>query len=330
MDIKKIFERFQNTQLLVIGDLMVDAYTWGKVNRISPEAPVQIVNVTKKERRLGGAGNVVLNLLALGAKPILCSVVGNDQNGMDLKHDFEKKSLNTSGLILSNKRITTIKERIIADGQHLLRVDTEDVHPLLEDEEILLLRNIEHILDNAKIDVVIFEDYDKGCITKNVIDYTVELCNHKKIPTIVDPKKRNFCNYKYVTIFKPNLKELKEGLKLDETVQDPIETAKIGSKILVSKFGIQNTLVTLSENGVLTYDGKEYTHIKAHVREIADVSGAGDTVVSVAALCLAQNLKLNEIGILSNLAGGLVCEHVGVVPINKQDLYDEAIKIFKK
>ncbi|MFQ3574848.1 MAG: bifunctional ADP-heptose synthase [Cytophagales bacterium] len=325
MNLDSIFKRFSETCALVIGDLMIDAYSWGKVNRISPEAPVPIVSITKKENRLGGAGNVALNLISLGAKTILCSVIGNDSVGQELLELLNSHNLDRDSVFLSQSRQTTIKERIISSGQHLLRVDTEDSHPLDTSEEIHLWNIIERQLNEQKVDVVVFEDYDKGCITPLIISKTVDLCLKKGIPTIVDPKKRNFLQYKNVTLFKPNLKELKEGLRLEELTEKTIELAKMGSEQLVSQFGIQKTLITLSENGVIVYDGKSHTHIKAHVREIADVSGAGDTVVSVAALCLAQNLDLVTIGSLSNLAGGLVCEHVGVVPIDKEELLSEAI-----
>lgn len=324
MNINNLFEKFTETHALVIGDLMIDAYSWGKVNRISPEAPVPIVNITKREHRLGGAGNVALNLISLGAKTTLCSVVGKDYSGGQILDLMQEKKLNTNGILSSARRRTTIKERIISNGQQLLRVDSEDTHMLSQEEESEFWALIEKLLQE-KVDVVVFEDYDKGCITPNIIAKTVDYCQKKGIPTVVDPKKRNFLQYKNVTLFKPNLKELKEGLKLEDTAEHPKKIAEIGSEQLVSQFGIKNTLITLSENGVVVFDGKNHTHIKAHVREIADVSGAGDTVVSVAALCLAQHIDLPSIGALSNLAGGLVCEHIGVVPIDKEELLNEAI-----
>lgn len=320
----QVFEEFNKLKVLIIGDVMVDAYIWGAVERISPEAPVPIVRATKRDHRLGGAANVALNVQALGAEPILCAVVGTDEGAQKVFERLEVNGISKEGIIESNERPTTVKTRVLSSHQHIVRVDEETDKILSKDEESKLWERIEKILPNCQ--VVIFEDYDKGAITKNIIKKTVELAKSKGIPTVVDPKKRNFLNYKGTTLFKPNLKELKEGLKIEFEKSDKAEVEK-AVELLMSKLNGEGSLITLSEKGVfIDYKGEKH-HIPAHLREISDVSGAGDTVISIAALCVALNLSPMVIAALSNLGGGLVCEHIGVVPIDKNDLLQEANKL---
>lgn len=320
----ELFENFRQMNVLIIGDVMIDAYTWGKVTRISPEAPVPIVAVEKEENRLGGAANVALNILALGAKPFLCSVTGNDKNAEIFENLLSKHQLPNEGIIRSNNRITTVKTRIIGNNHQMLRIDKEIEHPLSENETNELFNQINWIIQHRNINVIIFEDYDKGVISPNLINQVVALARTKKIPIAVDPKKRNFLNYHYVTLFKPNLKELKEGLNIDIDTNNP-ESLKSASIQIREKLNAEMALITLSEKGVMINTSNEHITIPAHVRDIADVSGAGDTVISVAALCLAAGINPKDIAALSNLAGGLVCEHVGVVSINSDELQKEAL-----
>jgi len=322
IQLEKVFHQFNDLKVLIIGDVMIDSYLWGNVSRISPEAPVPIVNVQKREQRLGGAANVALNVQALGATPILCSVVGSDGEGENLLRLMEINGLNRAGIVQSNHRITTVKHRILASSQHLLRIDSEMDKLIDEEEQELLWKKIETLLSDVQ--AVIFEDYDKGVITQELIERTINLANQKNIPTIIDPKKRNFLFYKNATLFKPNLKELKEGLKIDFN-HHHIDEITEAVKKLQETLDAKSVMTTLSEKGVLIYSEKETHHIPAHLRSIADVSGAGDTVVSVAALCVALNLPLKLVADLSNLAGGLVCEYQGVVPINKSKLLSEAL-----
>lgn len=321
--IEEIFEAFTKLKVLVIGDVMVDSYLWGKVDRISPEAPVPIVHVNKKECRLGGAGNVVINVHALGASPVICSVVGHDDDAKNILENFQKLGVDTSGIIASTSRITTVKHRILAGSQHMLRIDTENDHPLDTEEEKLLWEKIKKILPDCN--VVIFEDYDKGAITDNIIHSTIELANRLNIPSIVDPKKRNFLKYKGASLFKPNFKELKEGLKVEVDPNDK-DALKNAVELLKEKLELKGVLLTMSERGVYIDFKKSQKTIPAHHREISDVSGAGDTVTGIAAVCLALDLSPEFIAALSNLGGGLVCESVGVVPINKASLLKEALK----
>lgn len=325
MSITEVFEKFSKLNVLIIGDVMLDSYLWGKVERISPEAPVPIVNVQKREIRLGGAANVALNILSLGAKPILCSVIGNDLDGDNLLSLLDKHGMSKDGMLQVENRPTTIKHRIIAGSQQMLRVDAETDKPVLVSETSQLLSKIQALLPSA--DVIIFEDYDKGVITPELIKSVVSLANEKGIATVVDPKKRNFLAYEGVSLFKPNLKELKEGLKIDF---DKAEQSQVieASRLLQKKMGVKANLITLSEYGVFISDGNTNDFIPAHLRSISDVSGAGDTVVSVAALAMALKLPLKLVAEISNLAGGIVCEYVGVVPIDKEILKKEAQRLF--
>ncbi len=330
MDYKDIFQKFNNLNVVVIGDIMVDSYQWGKVERISPEAPVPICAVTKIENRLGGAGNVALNLKAMGANPILCSVIGKDSNGENLLHLMQQEGMTTDYILQSTDRPTTTKTRIIGNNSQMLRIDNESIETLDRKEETAFLKRIESLFSKMKIDVVIFQDYDKGVITERVITTTTSQANKKNIPITVDPKHRNFSLYKDVTMFKPNLKELKEGLKIefDKPTQENLENASL---LLKDKQRIEKVFITLSEYGVFFADySKKQAKVvllPANVRKIADVSGAGDTVISVASLCLALDIEPKEIAKISNLAGGLVCEEVGVVPINKDRLYRELLAL---
>lgn len=321
--LKDIIQSFQKLQVLIIGDVMIDAYVFGKVHRISPEAPVPVVAVSAKENRLGGAANVALNVQAMGATPVLCSVIGNDNDGKELLRLLKKQKLSAQGIVQSKARITTSKTRIIGNNHQMLRVDEEIETELSAADEKNFIQRIRQLLNDSKIDAIIFEDYDKGVITKELIKQVVELAGKKKIPTVVDPKKRHFLHYQGVSLFKPNLKELREGLKsdLDPSVKKAF-TNSIGSFLKKQKIGA--ALITLSEKGIYMHTQKEQHHIPAHVRTISDVSGAGDTVVSIAALCLAAGLSPKNTAQLSNLAGGLVCEKIGVVPIDKKQLLEEA------
>lgn len=323
-DIDKILDSFTGLKVMIIGDVMIDAYIWGGVDRISPEAPVPVVRINRRDFRLGGAANVALNIQSLGATPYLFTVVGDDEPGGRLRERLQEWEIPESGLHTSSTRPTTIKTRILSGHQHVVRVD-EETDALLDEveEKSLLTRISEHL---PQMDVVIFEDYDKGVITPYLIDRTVELARQHNIPVVVDPKKRNFLNYRGVTLFKPNLKELREGLNLIFDKKDK-EAVRAAVKTLMDELKCTMVMVTLSELGVYITDKEEDEFIPAHIREISDVSGAGDTVISVAALCIALKLNPTQVASLSNLAGGLVCEHLGVVPISREVFRAEAGKI---
>lgn len=326
-EIAGIFQKFRELKALIVGDVMIDSYVWGSVERISPEAPVPVVRVKKKEIRLGGAANVALNIQSLGATPIICSVIGDDPEGQALISLLYERGISSEGIIASAHRITTIKERFMSGSQHLLRVDNEVDADLNEVEQENLLHRIRNLI--PKCNVVIFQDYDKGALDPHIIDETIRYATEREIPVVVDPKKRNFLNYKNVTLFKPNLKEIREGLKLDFDANDHAHLER-AVNILKEKIHAQSALITLSDKGVFFDDGKEKLHIPAHVRTISDVSGAGDTVISIAALCTALHLPSKFLAELSNLGGGLVCEHVGVVPVDRKELMEEAVRHLTK
>ena len=321
MDLNTLFQDFNNKKVLIVGDTMIDAYMWGEINRMSPEAPVPVVKVKKHENRLGGAANVALNLKALGATPILCSVIGTGNRGVLFKELMKESKLSTAGILSNNKRKTTIKTRVIAEKKHQLRIDEEETHPIIQAKEFLKLT--ESLM--ANIDVIILQDYNKGILTSEVIESVISAANKKGIPSIVDPKKQNFNSYKNCTIFKPNLIEIKNGLNIDFNADKVNEIKKATSK-LREKLNADGILLTLSERGICINSKENFTHTLAFKRNIIDVSGAGDTVVSVASLCLASKIDYTQLSILSTIAGGIVCEEVGVVPINKDKLLTEAKK----
>jgi len=323
-NLRQIFEDFNTLNILIVGDVMLDSYIWGAVERISPEAPVPIVNVKKRDVRLGGAANVALNVQALGAKPILVALCGDDDAGKRLKQIISDQKLSTEGIVVSAARPTTVKTRVIASSQHIVRVDDESDKASSAEEEKELLKKIEKLLPSCQ--AVIFEDYDKGVLSATLIEQTVTLAQKHGTPTIVDPKKRNFLSYNKVTLFKPNLKEMREGLKI-ELEAGNLSQLETAINLLKDKLNVEGVMATLSEHGVYIDYQNEKVKLPAHTRQIADVSGAGDTVVSIAALCVALKLSPGLIAGLSNLGGGLVCQYVGVVPIDKDELLEEAQKV---
>ncbi|MBN2348545.1 MAG: hypothetical protein JXJ22_06905 [Bacteroidales bacterium] len=327
-DIQQLLDDFKNFSVLIIGDVMVDSYIWGKVTRISPEAPVPVVLSKTRENRLGGAANVVKNIHALGAKPIICSVIGKDEYGVAFKELLDQNKVTREGIIESSKRVTTAKTRIISGSQQLLRVDHETLDYIDLELQAQLIERIRKITDKQPVQAIIFQDYDKGVITPEIIAEITAMAKEKGIPTLVDPKKRNFNQYKNVTFFKPNFKELVEGLNI-EIEKNDIQSVYKAAKFIHNENSIDYVMVTLSELGVLISDNNYYHQIPAEIRDIADVSGAGDTVISMAALCLAAGLPPKTIAYLSNLAGGLVCEKVGVVPITPEMLLEENIQFPK-
>jgi rfaE bifunctional protein kinase chain/domain len=284
---------------------------------------VPLVAVHQRESRLGGAANVAINVRALGAQPMLCSVVGTDRSGDELLAMMRELGMDTAGMVSSDSRVTTVKTRVIGNNHQLLRVDDEVLDPLGSKDREALCQRVLGLLDSARPDVVVFEDYDKGVLSEEVISRIVNACRERSIPTAVDPKKNNFSHYRNVTLFKPNLAELRAGLKVDIDRTDASAISRVTDQFRQSQ-GIEKLLVTLSEAGVYFADGHTAEIIPAHIRNISDVSGAGDTVISVAALCLSLGLSTRTIAALSNLAGGLVCEKVGVVPVDKNQLQEEA------
>ena len=328
MNIDAIFKSFTTKNVLIVGDVMIDRYWYGKVDRISPEAPVPIVEFQKSEDRLGGAANVALNVKALGATPYLFSILGKDTEGDDFENIMLRNQLSTEGLVYSTERKTTVKTRIIAGTQQMLRVDSEITHDISEADCHFFVKKIKDFMDKTPIDVIVLQDYNKGVLSALGIDSVMKLAQKHQIPTVVDPKKKNFLAYKGITLFKPNLKEIREAVPFE--VKPTVESLQKATDYLRTHIGQQQTMITLSEKGLYLEQNKKGGEIyPTHARNIADVSGAGDTVVSIAALSLAALLQKDMVALLSNLAGGQVCETAGVVPINLEQLKAE-IKEFIK
>lgn len=314
---ENLVAQFAGTRVLVLGDAMVDAYQWGEVLRMSPEAPVPVVSVTRKDQRLGGAANVALNLAALGANTLLCGVVGDDEAGRQFKELLARENLATTGIVVAQDRPTTIKTRIISSGKHVLRIDEESDADLADEGGFI--HHLANVFNGFRPEVVILQDYNKGVLTPKLIQTVIGWCKKTNIPTVVDPKKKNFLAYQGVTLFKPNLKETRDGLQMHI---DPNQDSSLlaGAAALKQALDAEQILMTLSEYGILHLGPGGLFRQPAFPRHIVDVSGAGDTVVSVAALALAKGLKPETLTTLANLAGGLVCEQVGVVSIQPLDL----------
>jgi len=318
----KLFESFSFLKIGVIGDLMLDTYWWGKVERISPEAPVPVVAVSNKEQRIGGAGNVAINVASLGASVSIISVTGNDDEGSQLITLLNQNNINTDYIYKSEDRITTNKIRIISRNQHMMRLDAEVTTSLNSSEEEKLITAFLKYATEEKPQLVILEDYNKGVLTEKGINEIISICKQHNILTAVDPKRKNFFAYQGVDIFKPNLHEVKESLNIlgnrisEEILQDM-------HKHLKEKLHHAISFITLSEKGVYYESNNERAIIPTHIRSIADVSGAGDTVIAVASVVFAASKNIRLMAEMANIAGGLVCEEVGTVAINKNKLLTE-------
>jgi len=317
---------FPSLKALVIGDVILDAYFQGKVSRISPEAPVSILDVKSKEYRLGGAANVALNIKGLGAHAILCSVIGSDIHGQRLADLMKAEGLSDHGIVRSAGRITSVKTRLMSGHHQLLRMDEEQTDVLGATDNEQLLQRVESLIEQEKPDVIIFEDYDKGVLSEPIITRLIAKAKQHKIPTAVDPKRQHFFAYSGATLFKPNMRELSEGLG-HVTLGSDEESLEKAFAELNKRMPVGMGFFTLSNEGVYITNGREHYREPAHERRIADVSGAGDTVISVAACCLAAGLGMAEIAFTSNLAGGWVCQFPGVVPIEINALKSELNKI---
>jgi D-glycero-beta-D-manno-heptose-7-phosphate kinase len=315
MNFDSLFKSFSSVKAGIIGDVMLDTYWWGHVERISPEAPVPVVTLDKRELRIGGAGNVALNLVSLGAKATIFSVMGEDDPGKELDKMLQESGIDTSYIICSNTRKTTNKTRVISRNQQMMRLDSETTEDLKKEVEDALIERIKFYIETEKPAVIIFEDYNKGVLTERLIKEVIAL-------TAVDPKRKNFFAYKGVTIFKPNLKEVKEGLNL--LIED-VNVSSLNSIHQQLNDLLQHSIsfITLSEKGVFYQDKTTSGIIPSHIRNIADVSGAGDTVIAVASLLYAATNDIHLMAEVANIAGGLVCEEVGTMAINKERLLQE-------
>jgi len=317
---EELLNQFKKLSALVIGDVMLDKYLIGNVDRISPEAPVPVVSVTATDIRLGGAANVALNVKELGAEVSLITVCGNDEAGKELITLLKKHRIDSSGVLISEKRKTTVKSRVVSSSHQLLRFDEEVTADISTQEKERLLKLLQEKIRSHKPDIVIYEDYNKGVLSKGLIEDSIKVLFKKNIPFVVDPKKDNFFEYKSAALFKPNLREVKEAMNV--TVSD-LKALDSIAVTLRRKMNIGILMITLSEKGIYYHDGKKGAVVPAQIRNVSDVSGAGDTVIATVALALAVQLPLIKAMELANIAGGLVCEEAGVVPVKKEKLLEE-------
>lgn len=311
---------FSDLSVLIIGDVMVDFYLFGEVNRISPEAPVPVVEISGKESRPGGAANVALNILELGANPILLSMTGRDLTGNLLIKMLKDFGIKTNHVIQNKNRVTTLKTRVFDEDKQVVRFDEEELDEVNEAQETLLLKEFKKILANEKPDVIIIQDYNKGVLTKYFIKQILLLATKNGIPVCVDPKDRNFFEYQAIDLFKPNLREFSEAIGYRINAKS-IESLRSGAEELRRKNRFKNLMVTLGSNGIFcfTREGNSFI-VPAKQIKAADVSGAGDTAISIAALAYAQKYSIKEIASFANKAAAAVCKKVGVTPISLKEL----------
>lgn len=318
--INKILNKFKEKNILVIGDIMLDTYLWGDVKRISPEAPVQVVDIKKESYAPGGASNVASNIASLGSKVTLVGIAGKDEANKKLKNELTKRNIHTEGIYTDPKKPTIQKVRIIGSSQQLLRVDYESREYLNKEDERKVIKYLTNNIKN--FDSVIVSDYAKGIITKNLMSTVIRLCKKYKKPLVVDPKPKHTGLYTGATLITPNNKEACEMLNLEES--NGKEIVKIG-KGLIKKLN-SNILITRGENGMSLFEKRNIiTHFPAKVKEVYDVTGAGDTVIATLALSLASEANLREAALLANHAAGIVVTKVGTATAT----VDEIKKTFK-
>ena len=314
--IRELLAKFGRQRVLVLGDIMLDHYIWGKVERISAEAPVPVLEVQKEEFRLGGAANAALNVKSLGVEAILLGVTGRDSAAQDLKQLMECKGLATDGLIADPDRKTTLKTRIVATNQQIVRIDRETQIDLGNEARTALLDSLRRLLPNCQ--ALIIEDYNKGVLTREVISGALELAASLRIPVAVDPKHRNFRQYRGVDIFKPNFRELQDILDMEFESEDEFQVA---ASQLRGEMQIKNLIVTRGSLGMYVFDGgKQARHLPTAAREVFDVSGAGDTVISALTLAYVSGADIHLAAKVANHAAGVACGKVGTASVNPDEL----------
>ncbi|MCX6160576.1 MAG: D-glycero-beta-D-manno-heptose-7-phosphate kinase [Ignavibacteriae bacterium] len=325
---EKILKQAEGMKVCIIGDVMLDRYMFGNVTRISPEAPVQVFETKQSKPKLGGAANVSYNVKTLGAEPVLIGVIGNDAEGEILADVMRSQGQNTSGLIIEENRPTTCKTRVIADSHHLLRIDSESKHDISAQTENKIISLLKEISRETKF--IILQDYNKGVLTKSSINKIISFAKREKMKILVDPKFDNFFEYRDVYLFKPNRKELEDALGRKAKINDEINEFALE---LLGRIKSENIVLTLGENGMKIFEKKngkiKLSSIDTHARKVADVSGAGDTVISTIAVCLAGGASLKDAVIIANVAAGLVVEEVGIVPIFRDNLLKYIRKEFR-
>jgi len=313
-DIKK---GFYGKKVAIIGDLMLDGYFWGNVHRVSPEAPVPVVEIDDEFFRFGGAANVALNILKLGGIPFPIGLIGEDVNGNTFLNLLKENNISDKGIIRTKSRPTTTKTRVIANNQHVVRIDKENKFPVDSEIEDLIIARLQKHFD--EFDAVILEDYNKGVLTPKVISAAISMAQKYDKVVTVDPKFLNFFSYKGVTVFKPNRKETEDALGVRLRTEEDLSAA--GSSLL-EKLNAKYALITLGEGGMALFEqGKPHSKVATKARKVADVSGAGDTVISTLTMALIAGADISEAAYLANFAGGIVCEEVGIIPIEIDKLF---------
>ncbi|MDN3636168.1 bifunctional ADP-heptose synthase [Neolewinella lacunae] len=313
-----ILPDFSSLRILVLGDVMTDRYLHGSVDRISPEAPVPVMRLGREDSRLGGAANVALNLLSLGAQPLLAGVVGADEAGKHFRQLLEEKKLPDHLVISDPGRTTTVKTRLVSGGQQLLRVDREDTHPLAAEVEAALTESLRQLSAQGGYDLLLLQDYNKGVLTPSLIRSVAQLAHAAGIPTVVDPKAHNFWAYQGVSLFKPNLREMQQ--QCDFPVLPELASLDRAAQYAFDRLACGAVMITLSEHGIYVNDGTSSAIYPTSAQSVADVSGAGDTVISVAACALGAGMSLPDIARLANLAGAQVIAKSGVVAVQLEEL----------
>jgi rfaE bifunctional protein kinase chain/domain len=316
---------FDGKRIAVIGDMMLDGYFWGDVKRISPEAPVPVLEVEDEFFRFGGAANVALNILTLGGVPIPVGVIGEDTYGQIFSSLLKERNISAEGIIIDNERPTTTKTRVIANSQHVVRIDKESkayIKSNIEEKISIFLANAIDSLDG-----IILQDYNKGILTPSLISKIISIANKKNILITVDPKFDNFFEYKNVTVFKPNRKETETVLGTRIKSDNDISSA---GKKLLEELNCNYVLLTLGEGGIAVFEKNDIEkRMPTKARKVADVSGAGDTVISTLTMALATGADIYEACYLANYAAGVVCGEVGIVPIEKEKLFETVVKDIK-
>ncbi|MDR1942329.1 MAG: D-glycero-beta-D-manno-heptose-7-phosphate kinase [Endomicrobium sp.] len=327
MELIKVTEAFKKQSVLVIGDTMIDKFVWGKVKRISPEAPVPVVEITKETETLGGAGNVAHNITAFGAKAYVVSAIGSDFTGRSLIEMMKEKNINSDYLVCDPDRPTIIKTRIIAVSQQLVRVDKEVKGIFHHATQEKIIKNIEAVI--PKVNAVIISDYGKGVVSHKALKRAIFLAGKYKIPITVDPKTENFKKYKKVTTITPNVKEAVEGMNA-RNVKTNADIENLGKRILKT-LNSDSVLITRSEKGMTLFcPGDKITNIPTRAKEVFDVTGAGDTVISTMTLALAAKADLRSAAEIANFAAGIVVGKIGTAVTSQKELQEAISEFYKK
>jgi rfaE bifunctional protein kinase chain/domain len=327
--IKKAIADIAGSKIMVIGDVMLDEYLWGEVLRISPEAPVPVLDLDCSSQRLGGAANVVKNLASLGVKPILISIRGDDEKGRQLSELLEKLGCNTDGLMISHNRPTTVKTRIMAKHQQIVRVDSEVRKDLDRDEVHLAISIFDSLI--SKVNAVIISDYSKGVVCKVFVEHIVATCQQKGIFISIDPKERHFELYKGVDVITPNLKESLGALGLPFRHYTNEEIFQFGWTLL-HKLDLNYLLMTLSEKGMALYckDNLKMTHLPTVAQKVFDVTGAGDTVISVFTAIYAAGASSEVAAFIANHAAGITVAELGTASVDPEMLLSACLNSIDK